>query len=326
MATAAMSAADIAAALAAQAEQIAIALLGKPSSTTRRELRFGRRGSFALCRHGSRRGYWFDHERAEGGDLLHLLAREHGVRLGDAMRIAQRDYLGGTIAAPRPRPEPPQPNDAARTRGALAIWHEAKPITGTVAEAYLKRRGIDTDALPDSIGEVLRWHPRCPWQASRHGCMLSLWTDAMTAEPRGIHRTALTPVGDKVGRMSLGPTSGCVIRLWPNEDVTCGLVFGEGIETTLAAATRIIHRGTLLHPAWAAGDAGHIAAFPVLAGIECITLLVDHDAAGRRAAEQSSRRWTAAGREVVRLTPRSLGADFNNVILKNERYGLSELC
>jgi putative DNA primase/helicase len=321
------SAADIAAALAVQAEQIAIALLGKPSSTTQRELRFGSRGSFALCRHGAKRGRWFDHERAEGGDMLHLVARERGVPLGEAMRIARRDYLGGTISPiPRPRPEPPPTDDAGRTRGALAIWHEAEPITGTLAETYLRRRGIDTEALPNDMREVLRWHPRCPWQASRQGCMVALWSDAVTARPRAIHRTAITPSGEKIDRRSLGPTSGCVIRLWPDEDVTHGLVLGEGIETTLAAATRIVHRGTLLRPAWAAGDSGHIAAFPVLAGIECLTLLVDHDDAGRGAAEQCSRCWTAAGREVVRLTPRSLGADFNELISRNGDYGLSELC
>ena len=44
-------------------------------------------------------------------------------------------------------------------------------------------------------------------------------------------------------------------------------MLGEGVETTLAAATRIEHRGTLLQPAWAAGSAGNMAKFPVLTGI-----------------------------------------------------------
>jgi hypothetical protein len=56
----------IACALAEQAEQIATALLGKPSRITRRELRFGNRGSVALCRDENKRGFWFDHERGEG--------------------------------------------------------------------------------------------------------------------------------------------------------------------------------------------------------------------------------------------------------------------
>ena len=66
-----------------------------------------------------------------------------------------------------------------------------------------------------------------------------------------------------------------VIRLWLDEAVTDGLVIGEGIETTLAAATRIEHRATLLQPAWAAATAGLLAALPVLSGIEALTILVD---------------------------------------------------
>jgi hypothetical protein len=110
--------------------------------------------------------------------------------------------------------------------------------------------------------------------------------------------------------------SGCVIRLWPDGDVTTGLVLGEGIETTLAAATRITHRNTMLQPAWAVGSAGNMASFSVLAGVEAVTLLVDNDASGtgQNAAAQCARRWLAAGREVIRLTPKIVGTDFNNIV------------
>jgi hypothetical protein len=116
--------------------------------------------------------------------------------------------------------------------------------------------------------------------------------------------------------MTLGAITGCVVRLWPDESVEQGLVLGEGIETTLAAATRITHRGTMLRPAWAAGCAGNMAEFPVLAGIEALTLLVDHDESGtgQRAAEKCSVRWRNAGREVTRLMPGDLGADFDDLV------------
>ena len=103
--------------------------------------------------------------------------------------------------------------------------------------------------------------------------------------------------------------------VWPDECVEQGLVLGEGVETVLAAATRIERLGTLLRPAWAAGDTSHMRDFPVLAGIEALTLLVDHDAnsAGQNAAAECARRWAAAGREVIRLTPRQSG-DFNDIV------------
>jgi len=121
----------IACGLAEQAEQIATALLGKPSSITRRELRFGNRGSLALCRDGNKRGFWFDYERGEGGDMLHLLAREHGVRLGEAIRIAERGYLGSAVV-PLRRPAPPSdvppPNN---TEHALRMWQQTTSLVGT---------------------------------------------------------------------------------------------------------------------------------------------------------------------------------------------------
>jgi hypothetical protein len=166
-------------------------------------------------------------------------------------------------------------------------------------------------AVPDYGG--LRWHPRCPWGARETlPCIVSRFTDAVTGEPRGIHRR---PVDGQMAR-TLGSMRGCVIRLWPDGAVTTGLIIGEGIETVLAAATRISHRGTLLQPAWACGCAGNMADFPVLAGIESLTLLVDNDAknAGQDAAASCARRWLAAGREVIRLTPRTIGADFNDIV------------
>ena len=201
---------------------------------------------------------------------------------------------------------------------ALALWDEAKPLTELPLN-YFGSRGItDLSALPE-LRSVLRFHLHCPFRpGERHPCILGLWTDALTGEPRAIHRTALNSDGTKLDRMSLGPTAGCVIRLWPDEVVTIGLVIGEGIETTLAAATRLEHRGTLLQPAWAVGDKGHLATFPVLAGIEALTILVDNDESrtGQRAARECVQRWTAAGREVTELIPNHLGCDFNNIVRK----------
>ena len=96
--------------------------------------------------------------------------------------------------------------------------------------------------------------------------------------------------------------------------MTASLVIGEGLETTLSAAARVEHRGTLLQPAWAAVDAGNLAKFPVLAGVEALTILVDNDKSGRgqEAAQECARRWVRAGREATLLTPHDPGTDFND--------------
>ena len=229
-------------------------------------------------------------------------------------RQRQRPSTGGevTIAADlvKAASEASERDDEAkRLTLADATWNEAVPIVGTDGEAYFARRGITLDDVPDH--GALRWHPQCPWEAGTAPCVVARYTDAVTAAPRGIWRR---PIDGQKPR-SLGPTAGCVIRLWPDDTVELGVVLGEGVETTLAAATRITHRGTYLRLAWAAGSSSNMAAFPPLAGIETLTLLVDHDAngAGERAAALCVSRWEDAGKEVTRLTPGDLG-DFNDLV------------
>ena len=73
--------------------------------------------------------------------------------------------------------------------------------------------------------------------------------------------------GGKVERRSLGrwPRPRAV-KLWPAATV---LYLGEGIETVLAAATRLPYRDrALMHPAWAAVSTGGIGKFPVLPSVQ----------------------------------------------------------
>jgi hypothetical protein len=97
----------------------------------------------------------------------------------------------------------------------------------------------------------------------------------------------------KVGKAkTLGRPAG-IIRLSADEDVLRGLHLAEGLETTLDAMSRGFR------PAWACGSASLMASFPVVAGIECLSLFADNDenGAGLRAANEAARRWRAAGRE-----------------------------
>jgi hypothetical protein len=170
--------------------------------------------------------------------------------------------------------------------------------------------------MPDAHG-VFRFHPRCPFgPGERHPCIIALLRNIVSNAPQAIHRTALTRDSHKLGRKALGPKVGTALKLWPDEEVAAGLVIGEGLETVLAAAAGIEHRGTLLRPAWAAIDAGNLAGFPVLSGVDGLTVLVDNDESGRgqEAARECAHRWAAAGREAILLTPRLVGGDFNDVI------------
>jgi phage/plasmid primase-like uncharacterized protein len=203
---------------------------------------------------------------------------------------------------------------------ALALWRAARDPRGTIVEAYLRSRGLD---LPDeAAGDAIRFHPHCPFGEARHPAMICLVRNIVSNEPQAIHRTALTPDGtaikhdDKTFRLTLGPTAGGAIKLDPDEDVTMGLTIGEGLETCLSAA----QMG--LRPVWAAINAGAIETFPVLDGIEALTLLREFDADGTpnaasvRAIEACARRWLAADKQILHATPPDGCGDAND-ILKN---------
>ena len=135
---------------------------------------------------------------------------------------------------------------------AARIWDQTVDL-GPEAIDYFNRRGISIDAVPDFGG--LRWHAHCPWKGGTRPCVIGRYTTAIGNEPRGIWRRPIDGSKPK----ALGPTSGCAIRLWPDDAVELGLVLGEGIESTLSGALCIEHQKTLLQPAWAAGSAGNLS-------------------------------------------------------------------
>jgi putative DNA primase/helicase len=197
---------------------------------------------------------------------------------------------------------------ARRQRRALAIWQETRSPLDTIVETYLRSRGLD---LPDEVaGDVLRFHPRCPFgEGTTTPAMVAALRCVRTSNIIGIHRTALTADGVKVGRKMLGTATGTAIMLDAEDTVSDGLNIGEGIETCLAA------RQLGLRPTWALGSTANIAAFPVLPGIETLTLLgeLGDGGASDRACTEVGTRWHRAGRSVDIITPK-IGNDLNDVV------------
>jgi phage/plasmid primase-like uncharacterized protein len=217
-------------------------------------------------------------------------------------------------------------NAADNFDAAMKIWSEAVPIDGTLAEAYLAaryRRVHREFDLPNGVsGDVLRFHPACPWDTMTHPCLIALVRSTTTDKPQAIIRTALRTDGTalkingKTARMALGPIGGGAIKLTDDAEVTIGLFVGEGLETVLISMAL----PTWYRPAWALISSGNLASFPVLAGIECLTILVDNDRpdkhgrrAGQAAASECALRWEAAGRDVIAIIPRREGDDMADI-------------
>ncbi|MCJ2098445.1 toprim domain-containing protein [Methylobacterium sp. E-046] len=188
------------------------------------------------------------------------------------------------------------------------IWDEAErdPRNGLVERYLNQHRKLD---LPASIcGHAVRFHPRGPWENERAPLMLCALRDIHTNEVVGLHRTRLDPVsGEKLGRKMLGRASGAAIKLTADSEVTMGLALAEGVESALAGMV------LGLVPMWATGGVGGIAAFPVLSGIEALTVCAETGAASETAVEQVGTRWSDAGREVRICRPRH-GSDLNDAI------------
>lgn len=192
-----------------------------------------------------------------------------------------------------------------RERQAVSVWREAAPIGGTLAETYLRSRGITCD-LPDT----LRFHPAC-WHptARRFPAMVAL---VEGCDRLAVHRTYLREDGlGKAGaapdKAMLGSVAGGAVRL---SEGTGPLAVAEGLETALSLVS-----GLLKGPAsvWAALSTSgmQILRLPPCGGR--LIVATDGETAGRAAGHALAERAVALGWSVS-LSPAPDGSDWNDVL------------
>jgi DNA polymerase len=244
----------------------------------------------------------------EHGSRLDWLMRAEGMTAQEAVSYI-KDWPGPSTRTPQ------NGGNADKLAFITSLWSEAEPLLGSIAERYLdETRDIDVTKLPANIHDSLRFHPTCVFGSSTRPCLIALMRDPVTDAPVGIQRIALEHQYGrivKLERRMLGHAG--VVKLWP---AGSALAIGEGLETTLAAATRVLYRGVHLQPAWAAMSSELLAKLPVLPNVKRLIVLVDHDDPGCAAADACIDRWTRAGRTVIRLTPNRAGADFNDLVME----------
>ena len=240
---------------------------------------------------------------ALSGRSCREVAALFSVSVASAVKWSQRlRQTGSASAKPQGRQQP-------RALAPHQAW-----ILGRLEE----EKDLTMRALALELGELpLRFHPNCPRGSERFPAMLALMTDPVTSAAVGVHRTYLKSDGS--GKAELEPSkmmigNAGVIRLVPDEEVTLGLGIAEGIENSLAVMQFAGWR-----PVWAAGSAGSIAKFPVLPGVQALTIFADHDEIkpngkqpGLDAARACADHWRAAGREVTIIPPKFRG-DWNDV-------------
>jgi hypothetical protein len=269
-------------------------------------------------------GKWTDAATHEHGDLLDVIRESCGLLdfhdvVEEARRFLKLARLDPELS-PRPEPIRAQTGSPEAARRLFAI---SRPISRTLAERYLRSRGIiglrDTSAL--------RFHPRCYYRPGED-LAVETWpaliagvTD-LHGRITGVHRTWLDPGGFHPAhlgkapidtpRRAMGDLLGNAVRFGVANDV---LAAGEGIETMLSL------RGVLpTLPMAAALSANHLAALLLPLRLRRLYIARDPDAAGELAVEALTVRAVAAGVEAIALSPR-LG-DFNEDL---RTFGIDEL-
>ena len=172
---------------------------------------------------------------------------------------------------------------------ALRLWRQRRPIAGTIAERYLRSRGI-TCELPATLAFLPARKPE------HHPAMIAAFALA-DETPRpvvAVHLTLLKPDGS--GKAEVEPNKlivgsptfkigddvfGLPIVVAPPNDLF-GLAITEGIEDALTA-----HQMTGLG-AWAAGAAGFMLKLAAVVPdyIEAVTIYAHPDKAGQDGAQE----------------------------------------
>ncbi len=261
-------------------------------------------------------GKWTDAATGEHGDLLDLIGLHCGFNhLRDVLDEA-RHFLSlprpEPIGTPHRLPAPQGSQQAARRLFAMAT-----PITGTLAETYLRARRI----TQLSGLNALRFHPRCYYRPD-HGptesrpALIAAVTD-LSGHITGAHRTWLDPSGlakapVETPRRAMGHLLGHAVRFGIANDV---MAAGEGIETMLS-----LHEALPDLPLVAALSANHLAAILLPPHLRVLYIARDADAAGNHAVATLAARSREAGIEAKLLEPK-LG-DFNDDL---RRSGLAAL-
>jgi hypothetical protein len=216
---------------------------------------------------GPRAGRWADAATAEYGDLLDLVRETCG--LVDFRDVA--DEARRFLSLPQPSPAAPHRGDAhsdppvvrPADERAKRLFRMTQPLAGTLADSYLRQRGI----LRAAQHPALRFHPSCYYrdlvsgQTSSFPALIAAVTDP-AGTITGVHRTWLDPHGDgkaKIDdpRRALGGLLGNAVRFgFPVHHPIPVMVAGEGLESILSLIAVMPAM-----PMVAALTANHLAAF-----------------------------------------------------------------
>lgn len=233
----------------------------------------------------------------KSGDVLDFVRLSKGVGLREAAELLS----SGTLPAIQIAAPPVDRNPAQRLEEARSIWRAASPARGTLAEAYLRSRGLHLP-IPESIRFAqLRYGRRGPL----HPVLVAVVANA-NDQFIGIQRTYLNASGTgkaavAKAKLNLGSVTGGAMRLAPAARV---MMIAEGLEDGLTLQQEF-GRAT-----WVSAGAGNLSSMILPAGVEAVTIGGDADDTGRSAAAKAVDTFTRRGIRARAIFPLE-GKDFN---------------
>ncbi len=264
---------------------------------------------------GPRKGRWTDAATSQYGDLLDLVRETCGLvdfrDVADEARRFLNERQSIQVSSRDDDIFDSHPAERPAAERARRLFRMTQALSGTLADSYLRQRGI----LRASLHSALRFHPSCYYRdlvsgrTSSYPALIAAVTD-QAGTITGVHRTWLDPDGDGKARVddprrSLGGLLGNAVRFhFPVHGLVPVMAAGEGLESMLSLSH--VMPGM---PMVSALTANHLAAFRPPAGCLRLYVAADADAAGRHGIEGLSRRAQALGILPLVLTP-ELG-DFN---------------
>lgn len=280
----------------------------------------------------------FNCRGAEGGDVIKMVMHLDGVSftqacealtaepppsgqskpLSDAERESRDKARAESQRAQRAREAAQRGYEENTREAALAIWNRASPIQGTLAESYLRSRGIHLDAYPD----VLRFHPILPYpDKDKTYPALVCRVDDVAGEFTALWRIYLREDGRKADvpnpKLGLGPARGGAVRIG---GIGSKIAIAEGVESALGYWLLTGRK----HPAWSGLSTSGLIGFEAPLGVEHVIIAPDGDRpmkkhgheyvpaepAGRKAALALRERLLAEGIACTIAAEPSAGKDY----------------
>jgi phage/plasmid primase-like uncharacterized protein len=253
-------------------------------------------------------GKWQDAATGEHGDLLDLIAAS--CRLTDHRRVLDEARRFLSIAS---CDSPVRRRRTGRdlTLAAQRLFAASMPFAGTLAENYLRSRGISELS---GLG-VLRFQPRCFYRTDEDA-PAELWPAQIAAVSdlsgriTGVQRTYLARDGSTKAplaapRKALGRIAGNAVRFGDPGDV---MIVGEGVETVLSLRAILPAM-----PMAAVLSAQNLGAVRLPPSLQRLYIAADRDDAGLNAAECLRQCAMVEGVHAVILLP--VQGDFSDDLL-----------